>query len=203
MTSRPGSQAELQNPTSVRLTGLAGTPTGDFGTAAANGLVFTASSGTLALNNGGDTISILDASDNLVQSVTYGSEGGDNQSLTRDPDLTNSAFVKHTVASTSDDSRFSPGTRASGGFFVVPAGAVLLSEVFYDASGSDDGLEWVELINVSTVAIDLSQMSLGYGGTSYTSGQYQLEGMIEPGATFVAGGLTTNGDNGNPAFDQE
>jgi hypothetical protein len=35
-----------------------GTPTGSFGNASANGLVFTALSGGLSLNNGGDTITV-------------------------------------------------------------------------------------------------------------------------------------------------
>ena len=52
-----------------------GTPTGDFGNAAANGLVFTASSGGLSLNNNGDTVTLADDLGATVQSVSYGSEG--------------------------------------------------------------------------------------------------------------------------------
>ena len=77
---------------------------------------------------------------------------------------------------------------------VTPSGgALLLSEVLYDTSGTDDGLEWVELYNNDTVAIDLSSFSLGNGGTDYTASVVQLSGTIQPGATFVVGGPTSSG----------
>ncbi len=66
-----------------------GTPTGDFGFS----IVQTASTGGLGLNNGGDDITLNDGTTN-VSTISYGSEGGDNQSLTRDPDITGE-FVKH------------------------------------------------------------------------------------------------------------
>jgi len=50
----------------------------------------------LALNNGGDTIILTNNNGLIVFSTGYGSEGGDNQSLGREPDLTGS-FVKHTT----------------------------------------------------------------------------------------------------------
>ncbi len=73
-----------------------------------------ASSGALGLNNGGDTVTLRDTSANLMASDTYGSEGGDNQSLTRDPDITG-AFVKHTTVVSGV--LFSPGTLADGTLF--------------------------------------------------------------------------------------
>jgi beta-lactamase superfamily II metal-dependent hydrolase len=181
-----------------------GSPTGAFGNAAANGLVFTASTGTLGLNNGGDTITLADAGSATVQAVTYGSEGGNDVSLTRSPDLTNAPFVAHTTASPTG-ARYSPGTWASdGGAFSVPAGAVLLSEVMYDPTGADGGLEWVELVNVGDTAIDLAKrpISLGWGGTTYTSGQLTLDsGVIQPCTPFVVGGPTSSSDNASPTFD--
>jgi hypothetical protein len=81
-------------------------------------------------------------------------------------------------------------------------GQVILSEVFYDASGSDSGYEWVELFNAGTAAVDLAGYSLGCGGTSYTYSQLQLSGVIAPGQTFVVGGPTASSLNGNPSFDQ-
>ncbi|MEO1369144.1 MAG: lamin tail domain-containing protein, partial [Acidobacteriota bacterium] len=47
-----------------------GTPTGAFGNAAENGLVFTA--GSLSLNNSSDTVTLADDSATTVQSVAYG-----------------------------------------------------------------------------------------------------------------------------------
>ncbi|MCP3961439.1 MAG: DNRLRE domain-containing protein [bacterium] len=85
---------------------------------------------------------------------------------------------------------------------VAPSGGdLLLSEVLYDVGGTDDGLEWVEIYNNDTVAIDLSGFSLGNGGTDYTTSLVQLSGTIQPGAIFVVGGPTSSAANGNPALD--
>ena len=84
-----------------------GTPTDAFG----NALVQTASTGSLGLNNGGDTVTL---SDGMIQvSATYGSEGGNNQSLTRDPDLSG-IYVQHTTAIGAAGALFSPGTMVDG-----------------------------------------------------------------------------------------
>jgi beta-lactamase superfamily II metal-dependent hydrolase len=180
-----------------------GTPNGDFGNAAANGLVFTASTGALGLNNSGDTVTLADDTAATVQSVTYGSEGGSDESLVRDPDFSNAPFVQHTNATGSGGSLYSPGTRIGGQAFTVGVGSLLLSEVLYDASGSDNGLEWIELYNPSGGAIDLDDLCIGAGGGDYTNTLVSLSGSIASGATFVLGGPTSSGDNGNPTFDLE
>lgn len=177
-----------------------GSPTGDFGNAAANGLVFTASDGRLGLNNGGDTVTVRDAGGAIVQIASYGSEGGANQSLTRQPDLTNTTFVQHTQVT--PGVRYSPGTRADGQAFSVGAGDVILTEVLYDPSGADGGLEWIELYNTTGAPIDLGSLSLGAGGSSYTGLLVQLEGTIAAQSTFVVGGPTSAPENANPTFDQ-
>ncbi len=84
----------------------------------------------------------------------------------------------------------------------VEPGAVVLSEVFYDATGSDDGLEWVELFNAGDTTVDLSGYSLGNGGGDYTYSKVQLAGLVGPGETFVVGGPTRGSANGLPVFDQ-
>jgi hypothetical protein len=72
-------------------------------------------SGGLSLNNAGDTLND-GASDQAV--VTYGSEGGDDQSLTLDPDITGpSPLVKHSTATGSGGALFSPGTKIDGSSF--------------------------------------------------------------------------------------
>jgi hypothetical protein len=54
----------------------------------------------------------------IVQAeVTYGSEAGDNQSITRDPDIFGYFFVKHTEAQGADGRLFSPGTFINGDSF--------------------------------------------------------------------------------------
>ena len=70
----------------------------------------TASSGGLGLNNPGDTVTLRDASASLIDSFTYGPEGGMDVSLTRSPDATGS-FVQHSSISSLT---FSPGTTTDG-----------------------------------------------------------------------------------------
>jgi beta-lactamase superfamily II metal-dependent hydrolase len=182
-----------------------GSPTGDFGNAGANGLVFTASTGTLGLNNAGDTLTLRDSGGAVVQTVAYGSAGGNDQSLTRSPAWSNSPLVLHTQADPAGVRRHSPGTWAEDGLpFTVAPGTLVLSEVLYDADGADGGLEWVEILNTGSWAIDLAKrrVSLGWGGSSYTTGGLTLDqGVIQPCATFVAGGPTSSAANGAPAFD--
>ncbi|MFQ5707058.1 MAG: lamin tail domain-containing protein [bacterium] len=90
-----------------------GTPTG------IPGQVFTVSSGNLSLNNGGDTVTLTDAAGVEQDAHTYGSEGGDDQSLTRDPDGTG-PFVQHTNATGSAGALFSPGTTVDGKTMLPP-----------------------------------------------------------------------------------
>ncbi len=86
-----------------------GIPTGRFGN------ILVQKAGSLGLNNTGDTVSLNNGSAD-VASYTYGSEGGDNQSITRDPDITGS-FVKHSTATGANGALFSPGTQADGSAF--------------------------------------------------------------------------------------
>ncbi|MBK8985108.1 MAG: lamin tail domain-containing protein [Chloroflexi bacterium] len=89
-----------------------GNPTGAFG----GSIVQTTTS--LSLNNTNETVTLKDLTGTAVISYTYGSEGGDNQSLTRSPDLTGpNPLIKHTIAAGSSTSLFSPGTRVDGAPF--------------------------------------------------------------------------------------
>ncbi len=72
------------------------------------------SSGSLSLNNSGDTISLLDTSDALMDQVVYGSEAGNNQSLTRFPEGEASAFTLHAALLESQNTSFSPGASLTG-----------------------------------------------------------------------------------------
>ena len=85
-----------------------GEPAGDFGDAQ----VFTASTGSLGLNNSGDTIILNDgATDQVVLSYE---DAGDNQSITRAPDVTGETFVQHSEAQHSDSTLYSPGCYCGG-----------------------------------------------------------------------------------------
>jgi C1A family cysteine protease len=124
----------------------------------------------LSLNNTGDTITILAADGSLLASMTYGTEGGKDQSLVRAIDADPAAeFVQHQTVSAEPAS---PGTRSDGSPFGPPPEppSVLINEVLadppsgYDANG--DGLasttqdEFVELLNTGSQPLDLSGASL-------------------------------------------
>ena len=88
-----------------------GSPMGSFG----NSLVQVSSSGTLGLNGLGDMITLYNLASIVVASYSYGLEGGDDQSLTRDPDIIGGEpLVKHSLAEGSGGAIFSPGTRLDG-----------------------------------------------------------------------------------------
>jgi hypothetical protein len=83
------------------------------------------------------------------------------------------------------------------------AGATpIISEVFFNPNGADDGAEWVEIFNDGSTTIDLSGYSLGWGGPDYTTGTVQLLGNLLPGQYFVVGGPISDASNGNPVYDQ-
>jgi len=67
-----------------------------------------ASSGSLGLNNSGDTVTIRNGSGTEIISYNYGSEAGNNQSIAREPDFTG-AFVQHSTIIVNGGALFSPG----------------------------------------------------------------------------------------------
>ncbi len=109
-----------------------GAPGGAFGGA----IVQTASGGFLGFNNGGDTVTINDGNSDIV-SVAYGSEGGNDQSLTLDPDVTGAPpLVRHTTATGSSGARFSPGERVDGSLFAGCELPVVGPLAIYEIQGS-------------------------------------------------------------------
>ena len=97
-----------------------GTPTGSFGNAAENGMVFKASTGGLSLNNGGDTIRLQDAQGSVVQEIDFGAaEGGAGQSINRDPDGDGATFALHVMVAADGSRLFSPGSKAAGQTFTI------------------------------------------------------------------------------------
>lgn len=72
-----------------------------------------ASSGGLSLTNTGLTILVRDNGGNLVSQMSYGSEGNNDDSLTRSPDITGS-YVQHLAATGANGRRFSPGLKVDG-----------------------------------------------------------------------------------------
>ena len=87
----------------------------------------------------------------------------------------------------------------------APPLGLVLSEVFLNAAGSDDQMEWVELYNGNGEAVELEGYALGYTSGSapesgYAAFTYGLRGRIESGECVVVGGVTSNDGNGNPVF---
>ncbi len=72
-----------------------------------------ASSGQLGLNNGGDTVTLNAASGAMIDTVTYGSAGGNDESLVRDLDVTGTTWVRHSMA-TGAVGAYSPGVGVNG-----------------------------------------------------------------------------------------
>jgi hypothetical protein len=89
-----------------------------------------------------------------------------------------------------------------GGYEAPRVRRLVISEVFYDAVGVDDGDEWVEIYNGGPGAIDLTGYSLASAGTSYVAFA-DLSGTIEPGGCLVVGGPISDDENGNPVYDIE
>jgi len=49
----------------------------------------------------------------------------------------------------------------------IAAASVQITEVMYDASGSDDGHEWVEVTNEGSAPVDISKYKFAEGGTNH------------------------------------
>jgi len=77
-----------------------------------SGIVHTASTGALGLNNTSDDVTLKDASGGIIITYSYGAEADDNQSIARNPDYTGD-FVKHSTIS-GNAVLFSPGKTNAG-----------------------------------------------------------------------------------------
>ena len=79
--------------------------------------VIETSTAGLSLTNGGSAIVIRDAAGGLVTEFSYGGatglEGGNNQSLTRSPDISGT-FVQHAEVTGANERPFSPGLKIDG-----------------------------------------------------------------------------------------
>lgn len=73
------------------------------------GIDWQVASDSLSLNNSGDTITLRDADGLLIDSYAYGSEAGNDQSITRNPEGARGGWIKHTDLSNSGGRLFSPG----------------------------------------------------------------------------------------------
>ncbi|WP_166425666.1 ExeM/NucH family extracellular endonuclease [Paraglaciecola sp. 20A4] len=154
-----------------------GQPQGVFGGA----LVQTSSSNTVGLNNGGDSLIISNGVTTFE--VAYGSEGSDNQSLTRDPDVTGESFSKHSEVANANGALFSPGTKLDGTKFegcTIPDLAPTVVNVTPVDGATDVGVDSVIGLTFSET-VNVSQWpSL----VCSTSGDVALEG-VSSGSEFT------------------
>lgn len=80
-------------------------------------------------------------------------------------------------------------TDACGGAFVP--GDLVITEVFANPMGTDDGNEWIEVYNVTDAPIDLTGLLLQYAKPDGSSAkEHVFEGFtVEPGDWVVLGGV--------------
>lgn len=102
---------------------------GDFGGAVVFGL-----GGSFKLNNDTDTVSLAGVDGEILATVTYTSGAGDDQAITREPDLSPQAeFKKHKLVAGANGAPMSPGFCSNGNAFPACAGVVV-------ADATDGGL---------------------------------------------------------------
>ncbi len=165
-----------------------GTPTGAFGNAAANGLVFAAIGAGLSLNNANDTITVKDGLGVVVDSKVYPPPDSDeDQSITRSPDITG-GFVNHLAAAGSGGKRFSPGTRTSGAPLTTTD--PVIDSISPDSAVVGSGAVFVTITGsnfqaASRVQVDGSPISATFDNANQLSAELPASVTAAAGAHFV------------------
>jgi hypothetical protein len=95
----------------------------------------------------------------------------------------------------------SPLLLAANPASAVPITSFVISEVMYEAIGGDNGRQWVELYNGTGSTINLSNYHLEWGRNGL-SDSVGLSGLLLDDTTFIIGGPTSDGNNGNPIYNQ-
>ena len=117
-----------------------------------------ASSGSLSLTNNADDVELRDAQGVLVDRVSYRTARS-GESFNRAPDGAEAGgFVLHGTLGAAT----SPGTQADGNPWVRFSwtGLVGINEVLPNPAGTDNGQEFVEIVNASPFEADLSGWTL-------------------------------------------
>ena len=171
---------------------------------------FVADTGSLGLDNGGDTLSLVDTSTGAVvlsQSWVAG-QADNNQSINRNPDLSQHAFVDHGSVAGAIGVQ-SPGFRVDGTTFEsgsVPidtgsgggSGLLVINEIGADPSSVDgdwncDGTidasqdEFLELVNTSGADLDLTGWTI-YDGVPILRDSITAGTILAPGESLVVFG---------------
>lgn len=169
-------------------------------------VLFVPGTGTLSLNDTGDTVMVklaVAGIDTTIAAVTYGGSGNtvpapSDQSLTRSPNAeigtTGGDFVAHSSATNASGRIFSPGTRADGTPFgspaitrieVAPASAAInigatqafTARAFSNASGTE-----IEVPNVSFI---FDSSSTAIATIAPTTGTSTIATAVSAGSTTV------------------
>jgi hypothetical protein len=74
------------------------------------------------------------------------------------------------------------------------------SQIYTDPAGANDGLQWIQISNPTSVPISLAPYTIGSGRNNYTTSLTQLTGTIPAHACFVVGGPTSSSANGSPTY---
>lgn len=69
----------------------------------------------------------------------------------------------------------------------ISRAGVLINEIQYDPSGTDDGLEWIELCNNGSTSVDLEGYELQSAGSSWSESYTFGAGSIAPGEHVIVG----------------
>ncbi|MBM3281270.1 MAG: hypothetical protein FJY91_00760 [Candidatus Harrisonbacteria bacterium] len=98
---------------------------------------------------------------------------------------TASSFSSLTIADSENSS--SPASSTLASTTPLISGSALISEVFFDAEGSDTGKEFIELFNPGETAFDLSLASLQFGelGGTIKKKNFELGNSIPPHGFFL------------------
>lgn len=65
------------------------------------------------------------------------------------------------------------------------SGGVKISEFMYDAPGSDDGREWIEILNSGNEVATISEMKLVEGGSNHSIKSERGAAVLQPGAYAI------------------
>src|ERR1044072_1196848 len=169
-----------------------GTPTGAFGNARNNGLVFAVGGSGLNLNNGADSIIVKDSSGGEVARRDYPAvDGSANQSLTRNPDISGN-FVRHSQVAESGGALFSPGRKINGETFTIAPSiqqinpqSILESENPFDltvegANFSADSRVLINSVSLTTTCISEAKLIATIpASVASVPGNYRIE-VINP-----------------------